>query len=108
MSLNGLDSDAIRQAHQEALSEAGGWYMCFVLSSTSLTICRFIVKYVTRDTVELLKKGNGGVAEARGAVQSYEEKSPLYGLVHFRRKKIILKYVPDGTSRLLQGKPFYK
>lgn len=38
----------------------------------------------------------------RSAITKYEEKSPLYGLVQFRRKKVILKYVPDGTSRLLQ------
>ena len=44
----------------------------------------------------------GGVAEVRSAITKYEEKSPLYGLVQFRRKKVILKYVPDGTSRLLQ------
>jgi hypothetical protein len=46
----------------------------------------------------------GGVVETRLAVEQYEEKSPLYGLVQYRRKKIILKYVPEGTSRLLQGR----
>lgn len=65
---------------------------------------RFLLKYVSRDTVELLGKGSGGVSEVRDAVAKYEEKSPLYGLVQYRRKKIILKYVPEGTSRLLQGK----
>ncbi len=64
---------------------------------------RFLLKYVTRDTVELLQKGTGGVQEVRGVVEKYEEKSPLYGLVQYRRKKVILKYVPEGTSRLLQG-----
>lgn len=39
----------------------------------------------------------------RGVIEKYEEKSPLYGLVQYRRKKVVLKYVPDGTSRLLQG-----
>lgn len=61
------------------------------------------MSYVTRDTVDLLAQGSGGVSEARKAVESYEEKSPLYGVVQYRRKKFILKYVPDGTSRLLQG-----
>ena len=42
--------------------------------------------------------------EVREAVKKYDAKSPLYGLVQYRRKKIILKYVPEGTSRLLQGK----
>lgn len=39
----------------------------------------------------------------RGAVEKYEAKSPLYGMVQYRRRKVILKYVPEGTSRLLQG-----
>jgi len=70
-----------------------------------LTRClRFLLKYANRDTVELLDKGTGGVTEARNAVERYEDKSPLYGLVQHRRKKVILKYVPEGTSRLLQGK----
>lgn len=43
------------------------------------------------------------MSEARLAIDKYEEKSPLYGLVQYRRRKVILKYVPDGTSRLLQG-----
>lgn len=65
--------------------------------------CRFLLKYASRDTIELLGKGTAGVSEARLAVEEYEEKSPLYGLVQYRRRKVILKYVPDGTSRLLQG-----
>ena len=39
----------------------------------------------------------------KDAVGQYEDKSPLYGLVLYRRKKVLLKYLPDGTSRLLQG-----
>lgn len=61
------------------------------------------MKYVNRDTVEVLSKGTGGVPEVRGVIEKYYEKSPLYGLVQYRRKKVVLKYVPDGTSRLLQG-----
>ncbi|KAK5237504.1 hypothetical protein LTR47_001770 [Exophiala xenobiotica] len=87
MSLNGLDGTAVAGAHQAALAEAGGW---------------FLLKYVNRDTVELLQKGTGGVQEVRGVVEKYQEKSPLYGLLQYRRKKVILKYVPEGTSRLLQ------
>lgn len=64
---------------------------------------RFLLKYASRDTVGLLGKGTAGVSEARLAIEEYEEKSPLYGLVQYRRRKVILKYVPDGTSRLLQG-----
>jgi hypothetical protein len=67
--------------------------------------CRFLLKYQegSRDQIEVLKQGLGGVNEARKAVEEYTEKSPLYGLVQYRRRKIILKYVPDGTSRVLQG-----
>lgn len=74
-------------------------------SGTELTdlVFRFLLKNVNRDTVELLGRGTGGVNEARAAVENYEEKSPLYGLVQYRRRKIVLKYVPEGTSRLLQG-----
>jgi hypothetical protein len=64
---------------------------------------RFLLKYASRDKIELLGKGTAGVSETRLAVEEYEEKSPLYGLVQYRRRKVILKYVPEGTSRLLQG-----
>ena len=36
-------------------------------------------------------------------VHGYEEESPLYGFIHYRRRKVVLKYVPEGTSRLLLG-----
>ncbi|KAL2438602.1 hypothetical protein ABEF95_012037 [Exophiala dermatitidis] len=87
MSLNGLDGVAVAEAHQAALAEAGGW---------------FLLRYINRDTVELLQQGAGGIQEVRSVIEQYDEKSPLYGLLHYRRKKVILKYVPEGTSRLLQ------
>lgn len=52
----------------------------------------------------MLTRGTGGAGEARVAVAQYEEKSPLYGLLLYRRRKVLVKYVPEGTSRLLQGK----
>lgn len=64
---------------------------------------RFLLKYISRDEIDLLKSGNGGLAELREAIAEYDEKSPLFGLIHFRRKRALLKYVPGGTSRLLQG-----
>lgn len=64
---------------------------------------RFLLRYVTRDEIDLLKKGTGGYIEARDAVEQYDEKSPLYGLLEYRRKQVLLKYLPEGTSRLLQG-----
>ena len=74
-----------------------------LLGKLTISQYRFLLKYASRDTIELLGKGTAGVSEARVAVEEYEEKSPLYGLVQYRRRKVILKYVPDGTSRLLQG-----
>lgn len=89
MSLNGLDSVAVTQAYQSALAEAGGW---------------FLLRYTSRDAVEVLTRGTGGAGEARVAVAQYEDKSPLYGLLLYRRRKVLVKYVPDGTSRLLQAR----
>ena len=51
----------------------------------------------------MLGSGKAGFSEAREAVAKYEEESPLFGLVVYKRKKALLKYVPEGTSRLLQG-----
>ena len=73
------------------------------MSANSPCLCRFLLKYASRDTVTLLARGTGGVVETRQAVEEYAEKSPLYGVVQYRRKKFILKYVPEGTSRILQG-----
>ena len=54
----------------------------------------------------LLGKGSGGLAELQEAVNRYEEQSPLYGFIQYRRRKVILKYIPEGTSRMLQGEAF--
>lgn len=89
MSLNGLDDVAVTQAYQSALAEAGGW---------------FLLKYTARDAVDVLTAGTGGAHEARAAVAQYPDKSPLYGLLLYRRRKVLVKYVPDGTSRLLQAR----
>lgn len=58
---------------------------------------------MSRDEVALHGRGTGGVPDVRSAVEAYEEKSPLYGFLQYRRRKVILKYVPDGISRLMQG-----
>ena len=65
---------------------------------------RFLLKYIARDAVDLLNAGSGGVTEVRETIEQYGEKSPLYGFVQYRRRKVLLKFVPEGTSRLLQGK----
>lgn len=64
---------------------------------------RLLVRYSSRDAVELHGRGNGGVVEVRSTIEQYSEKSPLYGFVQYRRRRVVLKYVPEGTSRLLQG-----
>ncbi|KAM5444359.1 hypothetical protein MferCBS31731_000878 [Microsporum ferrugineum] len=89
MSLNGLDDPSIIESYQSALTEAGGW---------------FLLKYVSRDVVALLHKGTGGVVEIRSTITAYQEKSPLYGFLQYRRRKIILRYVPEGISRLIQAR----
>lgn len=65
---------------------------------------RFLLRYTARDEVALLGRGNGGLVEVKEAVDQFGELSPLYGFVNYRRRKVILKYLPDGISRLLQGK----
>ncbi|KEQ73710.1 hypothetical protein M436DRAFT_72120 [Aureobasidium namibiae CBS 147.97] len=89
MSLNGLDVPEVQQAYEVTLSEAGGW---------------ILVKYVSRDEIALLGHGQAGLSEARNAILQYDELSPLYGLVVYRRRKVLVKYVPRGTSRLLQAR----
>lgn len=65
--------------------------------------CRFMLKYTTRDEVGLLGRGSGGLVEVQEAVDRYREQSPLFGFIQYRRRKVLLKYIPEGTSRLLQG-----
>ncbi|RAL06179.1 putative GPI-anchored cell surface glycoprotein [Aspergillus ibericus CBS 121593] len=89
MSLNGLDNPAVIEAYQTALAEAGGW---------------FLLRYVSRDEVALLDRGTGGVPDVRNAIDNYEEKSPLYGFLQYRRRKVVLSYLPEGMSRLLQAR----
>ncbi|KAK0932331.1 hypothetical protein LTR29_016082 [Friedmanniomyces endolithicus] len=89
MSLNGLDTPDVREAYQRTIVEAGGW---------------FLLRYTSRDSVQLLDQGKGGVHEARTAIAKYEEASPLYGLLIYRRRKVLIKFIPEGTSRLLQAR----
>ena len=56
----------------------------------------------------LLDRGTGGVPDVRNAIDGYEEKSPLYGFLQYRRRKVVLSYLPEGISRLVQGiYPYY-
>ncbi|OQE27848.1 hypothetical protein PENSTE_c004G04038 [Penicillium steckii] len=89
MSLNGLENPVIVEAYQSALADAGGW---------------FLLHYISRDEVDLLSRGTGGVPDVRNAIDNYEETSPLYGFLHYRRRKVILRYMPEGLSRLIQAR----
>jgi hypothetical protein len=64
---------------------------------------RFFLKYVSRDEVELLGHGIGGLEEIKRSIEDYNEVSPLFGFLRYRRRHVLLKYVPEGCSRLLQG-----
>lgn len=108
MSLAGLDTPAVLEAYHASIAEPSGWYeyrSAGSIRDLQLTPSRFLLQHEagSRDTVELMKRGSGGVSEVCTAIDSYTEKSPLYGLIQFRRRKIVLKYVPEGTSRLVQG-----
>ncbi|KAJ9136680.1 Prolipoprotein diacylglyceryl transferase [Pleurostoma richardsiae] len=89
MSLNGLDSANIREAHEAAVAEAGGW---------------FLLKYASRDEVELLGRGNGGIVEIRNNISQQDETSPLYGFLRYRRRNVIIKFLPEDCSRLVQAR----
>jgi len=64
---------------------------------------RFLLKYTSRDEVDVLAKGNGGTVDMRNNIAQYEETSPLFGLLRYRRRNVIVKYLPEGCSRLIQG-----
>ncbi|KAL5343063.1 hypothetical protein BJX70DRAFT_206770 [Aspergillus crustosus] len=89
MSLNGLDNPTVIEAYQIALAEAGGW---------------FLLRYVSRDEVTLHERGTGGVPDVRNAIEGYEECSPLYGFLQYRRRKVVLSYLPEDLSRLVRAR----
>jgi hypothetical protein len=64
---------------------------------------RFLLKYASRDEVELLGRGNGGIVEIRNAIAAHEELEPLFGFLRYRRRNVIIKYLPEDCSRLVQG-----
>ncbi len=66
-------------------------------------ISRFLLKYTSRDEVDLLGRGNGGIVEIRNAIAKYEEPSPLFGFLRYRRRNVVIKFVPEECSRLVQG-----
>lgn len=70
---------------------------------TLFSLCRLLLRYVSRDEVTLLDRGTGGVPEVRNCIDGYEDKSPLYGFLQYRRRKVVISYMPEGLSRLIQG-----
>ncbi|KAK3322199.1 hypothetical protein B0H66DRAFT_601663 [Apodospora peruviana] len=89
MSLNGLDAPSVKEAHDAAVVEPGGW---------------FLLKYASRDEIELLGRGNGGIVEIRNGIAQYEDNSPLYGFLRYRRRNVIIKFMPEDCSRLVQAR----
>ncbi|XWW98057.1 hypothetical protein V2A60_006053 [Cordyceps javanica] len=89
MSLNGLDNPKVTEAFQTAAAEPGGW---------------FLLKYTSRDEVELLGVGAGGITELRTSIEEYDEDTPLYGYIKYRRRNVVLKYLPEDSSRLIQAR----
>ncbi|KAB5570258.1 hypothetical protein GE09DRAFT_1171026 [Coniochaeta sp. 2T2.1] len=89
MSLNGLDDPKVKEAHAAAIAEPGGW---------------FLLKYVSRDELELAGRGNGGIVEVRNAIAQHEDDTPLYGFLRYRRRNVLIKYLPEDCSRLVQAR----
>lgn len=85
-----------------------GKYMCYTNShcteTNRLFTYRFLLKYASRDEVDILGRGNGGIVEVRNAIAQFEEESPLFGYLRYRRRNVLIKYVPENCSRLIQGK----
>lgn len=75
----------------------------FVRVKTYTSYSRFLLKYISRDEVEILGRGNGGIVDIRNSIAAYEEASPLFGFLRYRRRNVLIKYVPEGCSRLVQG-----
>ena len=41
--------------------------------------------------------------EIRNTIAQFEEPAPLYGFLRYRRRNVLIKYVPEECSRLVQG-----
>jgi hypothetical protein len=75
----------------------------------SLTGPRFLLHYTARDVVEVLSQGVKGIAEMRQAAEVHcgntdgPPPTPLFGMINFRRRKLVVKLVLEDASRLIQG-----
>ncbi|EPS37379.1 hypothetical protein H072_8949 [Dactylellina haptotyla CBS 200.50] len=88
MALNGLDALALKEAFDFACSEPG-W---------------FLMKYESRDDIVLLGKGASAVKDMRELISHEPDDSPVYGFIRYRRRNILIKLVPDNTSRVLKAR----
>ena len=52
----------------------------------------------------VLNRGAGGVPDVRNAIDVLEQSEPLYGFLQYRRRKIVLNYLPDDLSRLVKAR----
>ena len=77
-------------------------FACWISTDVCRAI-RLVLRYVSRDEVALFERGTGGVPEVRNCINAYDEKSPLYGFLQYRRRKVVISYMPEGLSRLVQG-----
>ena len=41
--------------------------------------------------------------EIRNTIAQFEEPAPLFGFLRYRRRNVVIKYVPEDCSRLVQG-----
>ena len=41
--------------------------------------------------------------EIRNTIAQFQEPAPLYGFLRYRRRNVVIKYVPVECSRLVQG-----
>ncbi|POS88106.1 hypothetical protein EPUL_000525 [Erysiphe pulchra] len=89
MSLNGLEDPNVREAHEKAVSEPDGW---------------FLLKYASRDKIELFARGSCGTTELQDAIAKHKDSTPLFGFMRFQRKSVLIRYVPDECSRLVQAR----
>ncbi|KAJ2986650.1 hypothetical protein NUW58_g4925 [Xylaria curta] len=69
MSLNGLDDVKVKEAHDAANTEPSGW---------------FLLKYASRDEIDVFETGSGGISDIRNAIANYVRRfGSVRAAVHF-------------------------
>lgn len=51
--------------------------------------------------------GSNAAEGMRLAAYTQPDDSPLYGFIRFRRRSVLVKYVPEGTSRVNKGEEVF-